>query len=180
MARKKNSAGQAGTSGEKGRMINYAVVSALSKATKLADVKMVELQAKIDNFVPQWDARKMDQVVSFRGALVTGTPGDSVAAIVSFEYEMHFDDKRVVIVEGKYFVLYSCASGAELEGFDKESLTQYAETMGVLNAWPYMRETIGDVCRRLGFVGVLLPIWHLPTTLPPKGDAYKMESKGQK
>lgn len=49
-------------------------------------------------------------------------------------------------------------------GFDPatdEELQMFADTNGVLNAWPYLREAIQSSSQRLGFPSILLPLYRI-------------------
>jgi len=68
----------------------------------------------------------------------------------------------------------------DMEPPTDEELQSFADSNGVLNAWPYLREAIQDSSSRMGFPPILLPLYRI--NRPPadglSGDAGKSTSAG--
>ena len=150
------------------RKVDYGAFKPLADAVQLRDIVPMHFSATTLGPVQHVSAAGFEQSISYKAQREEVDPS-VLLSVVEFKYKAFQDGDAVMDVNGAFVVAYT------LENFDIDEVQSdlvdlFCEANDIYNAWPYLRELVGDCASRLGLSGVVLPVWRPPTELPPPGE----------
>lgn len=168
MARKKSSVSENPTQPQDGRPIDFEAIRTIAKSSQILDIATMHFSGKALRPLLGEDIRTLRQAVSVRAARVSPTPEDLVVSAVDFRFTVSDTEATICEVQGAVMVAYRFSTPPE--NIPPDALDTFAEVNGIYSAWPYIRELVGSTASRLGLMGAVLPIWTVPSSLPPVGE----------
>lgn len=152
------------------RAVDFEGVRQVSSAIVLDRIVTVGLTASVRRPLEHNVPSELRRTIGVRAARMLDGPDDMIASLVETTFRVLDEDQEALAIDSQHFVFYAVPPGTTVAAFSEEHLNQFAEINGIFHAWPYIRELIGSTSARLGLVGVVLPVWRTPKTLPPPGE----------
>lgn len=150
------------------RVVDWELLRPVAGAVSLTEVVQVRFGAEAHAPLRGLSAEALRQRLEVRAERVP-TPPPALHAVVEFTYTGTRKDEDIVTASGAFLLSYRLSPPAG-EPFDEAVLDLFAEVNGVYHAWTYLRELVSSCTARLGLTDALLPVWQLPSLLPPRGE----------
>lgn len=154
---------------KKRRKVDYEKVTGVSKNVSLHDIHTIAFSASSNRLLAGTDVQTLEQEIGVRGEFLNTEDNLGIVRI-DFEYSAVMESEKIANVNGALLAIYELKPDLKWEGFKKSEKDQFGEVNGIYNTWSYIRELVASSLTRLGLSGVLLPVWHPPADLPPKGE----------
>lgn len=160
------------------RPVDYDAIQSVAKAAKLYMVQPVGFSAlqMTDSEVQSQKQLPFDEEIQYKASVVPSEKQDELLITVAFDYARARTGEIPIHVKGTFLVGYEVPE-TESSPISALALESFAEVNGVYNAWPFIRELIAACAARVGVPDVMLPLWHPPKALPPKGQSAKITHK---
>lgn len=124
---------------------------------EIEDVRLVEVNAETKVRSPA-DSGAVDLLVNRTAAISEHQDNGTFFVLAKMRTQLvpeQTQEEPLVSIETSFEIRYRLPEGFHV---DPQTLTTFAETNGVYNAWPYWREFVQSMFARMGLPPVVLPV----------------------
>lgn len=140
---------------------------------EIEDVRLVEVNAETKVRSPA-DSGAVDLLVNRTAAISEHQDKETFFVVAKMRTQLvpeQAQEEPLVSIETSFEIRYRLPEGFHV---DPDTLSTFAETNGVYNAWPYWREFVQSMFARMGLPPVVLPVLRVREVME-KPEAEKTE-----